>query len=252
VYSDEGSYRSGDSRSSGHVEPVHKPEEEKVNEEEDPGEDRCRTMIVEIWVMAEKEEKANASLKPAPKSPKHEVPELVPVKEEPDSAPETKEEEKEEKPVPEATKADKTAASESAGDENKPTPEATEADAPAASAVNNESKDGKEAEESKDEDEGKKEEPEPAPKKEMTLNERRIAITAILKDDSLTGPEKQERIKGLRPPPRARRTAPMEQPGAVESAAAIRRKAIQAVHADKTLTPKEKHGKIQELIKGNN
>jgi len=82
----------------------------------------------------------------------------------------------------------------------------------------------------------------------MSMNERRQAITAILKDNSLSGPEKQKRIAALRPPPKARTTAPVVQE--VESEATKRRKAIQAVHADKSLTPKEKHAKIQQLLNG--
>jgi hypothetical protein len=89
--------------------------------------------------------------------------------------------------------------------------------------------------------------PAPEPVKEMSLNERRLAITAILKDSSLSGAEKQKRVAALRPPPQAR-TKTQTQQGGEESEATKRRKAIQAVHADKSLTPNEKHAKIQELL----
>eukprot|EP00980_Cylindrotheca_fusiformis_P006415 scaffold1375_cov137-Cylindrotheca_fusiformis.AAC.4 len=229
VYSDEMSRHSGDSRSffsdkgAGekyrHVGLGDKQEEEKFEMDEvDPGEDRARSMIVEIWVLAAKEETANAS-KAAAALPK--------------STPAAK--------PPTATKQSPV--------EVKSSPP-RKVDTPPEPMIGGRPKEEGLADASVSDDEASRRESPLPMKNEMSRNDRRLAIANILKDDSLSGPEKQERIKALRPPPLERRTVPPQKSGGdVESEAAIRRKAIQAVHADKTLSPKQKHTKIQELIK---
>jgi hypothetical protein len=81
----------------------------------------------------------------------------------------------------------------------------------------------------------------------MAPNERRMAIAAVLKDTSLTGSEKQERIKALRPPPSASKRPSLIAKGG-NSDFATKRKKIQAIQADKSLAPKEKQQRIQAII----
>jgi len=199
-------------------------------EEDDPGVDECRRIIHEIWALAEKEEmaNANATTKKSPPSPPDAESKERSEADTGDSKPAPAK-----KPLPPQPHNSISSASRSEVSRSK------------SASI---SKDPKE--ESRPEESEAKPAPSPEPAKEMTLNERRLAITAILKDTTLSGPEKQARIAALKPPPRAGRTRTLAQQsgGGEESEAMKRRKAIQAVHRDSTLTPKQKHAKIQELI----
>ncbi|KAL3935099.1 MAG: hypothetical protein SGBAC_009312, partial [Bacillariaceae sp.] len=85
---------------------------------------------------------------------------------------------------------------------------------------------------------------------EMSPADRSRAIAAILNDKSLSGPERQEKIKTLRPKASAVKTAPVSQGQQEDPDAAARRRAIQAVHSNTALTPQEKHKQIQDLLSG--
>eukprot|EP00980_Cylindrotheca_fusiformis_P003193 scaffold725_cov133-Cylindrotheca_fusiformis.AAC.1 len=90
---------------------------------------------------------------------------------------------------------------------------------------------------------------ETSPVSTMSAFERSRAIAAILRDETISEEEKKSRIQAFRPAKRVTRTVPVEEVKQ-DSDEVARRKVIQRFHADKSLTPHEKHEKIQAVLKG--